>query len=93
MASKADSNIEAINALLKGIDIVVSSKVDNNSTLILTGTILEADRGENTYTVSINGNSYKDIPTLTDILDIGLTVKVIVPQGQYNQMFILGYIH
>lgn len=93
MSSRADSNIEAIQSLLKGTDILIKERLDSSATLILTGVVTNVDRGENTYTVSINENSYEDIPSIADIPTIGLTVKVVVPQGQYGQMFILGYIH
>lgn len=92
-STKADKNTEAMKALLKGVETLIDSKLDNNITLILTGVVLSADRGEDTYTIAINGNEYKDVPTISDGIEMGQTVKVIVPQGQYNQMFILGYVH
>lgn len=88
----ADKNIEAINVLIKGIDTLIENKM-SGVTQILTGVITNVNVSEGLYSVVINGNTYTEVSSITDTLSVGVTVKVVIPQGQYNQMFILGYIH
>lgn len=91
----ADKNKEAMTELLDGISYIVDKKINNTVTQILTGVITDKTGYDGTYTysVKINNNIYNDIPTITDELYINNIVKLVVPQGQYGQMFIMGYIH
>lgn len=55
-----------------------------------TARIIEVRNG-NTYKIMVNNITYDNIRTLSGNTFIkNETVKVIVPQGNYNQMFILG---
>ena len=90
----ADANKEAIVALTNGVSYLIDNGFSTRATQIYTGIITAVDYGENTYSLTINGNIYTNIPTLTsEKLTPNMAVKVVVPQGQYNQMIILGYIH
>ena len=79
----------AYEQLLQGIQSYVNKCLEeSNRDITTTGKIVEVveDGG---YTVEINGVQYSDIDTIGGECTLNEMVKVIIPQGQYNNMFIL----
>ena len=79
----------AYEQLLQGIQSYVNKcLVESNRDITTTGKIVEVveDGG---YTVEINGVQYSDIYTIGGKCTLNEMVKVVIPQGQYNNMFIL----
>lgn len=79
----------AYEQLLQGIQSYVNKCLgESNRDITTTGKIIEVveDGG---YTVEINGVQYSDIDTIGGECTLNEMVKVIIPQGQYNNMFIL----
>ena len=83
-------NKEALESLMSGIEYIVEqaiSKAPFDKTKV--GQILSKN-SDNTYAVLLDGNTY-NIPffgngTISD----GSIVKVMIPQNDYNNMFILN---
>ena len=79
----------AYEQLLQGIQSYVNKcLVESNRDITTTGKIVEVveDGG---YTVEINGVQYSDIDTIGGECALNEMVRVVIPQGQYNNMFIL----
>ena len=79
----------AYEQLLQGIQSYVNKCLEeSNRDITTTGKIVEVveDGG---YTVEINGGQYSDIDTIGGECALNEMVKVVMPQGQYNNMFIL----
>ena len=79
----------AYEQLLQGIQSYVNKCLgESNRDITTTGKIVEVveDGG---YTVEINGVQYSDIDTIGGKCTLNEMVKVVIPQGQYNNMFIL----
>lgn len=79
----------AYEQLLQGIQSYVNKCLEeNNRDITTTGKIVEVveDGG---YTVEINGVQYSDIDTIGGECALNEMVRVVIPQGQYNNMFIL----
>ena len=79
----------AYEQLLQGIQSYVNKCLgESNRDITTTGKIVEVveDGG---YTVEINGVQYSDIDTIGGECALNEMVKVVIPQGQYNNMFIL----
>ena len=79
----------AYEQLLQGIQSYVNKCLgESNRDITTTGKIVEVveDGG---YTVEINGVQYPDIYTIGGKCALNEMVKVVIPQGQYNNMFIL----
>ena len=79
----------AYEQLLQGIQSYVNKCLgENNRDITTTGKIVEVveDGG---YTVEINGVQYSDIDTIGGECALNEIVRVVIPQGQYNNMFIL----
>ena len=79
----------AYEQLLQGIQSYVSKCLEeSNRDITTTGKIVEVveDGG---YTVEINGVQYSDIDTIGGECTLNEMVRVMIPQGQYNNMFIL----
>jgi hypothetical protein len=77
--------------LMNGIKYLIDNSKDNG-TLILNG-IIQSANADKTYNVKINGIIYENISSILIPLAVGNVVKVIVPQGQYSQMIIIGKIN
>jgi hypothetical protein len=86
-----NKNKEALDELMNGIKYLIDNSKDNG-TLILNG-IIQSANADKTYNVKINGIIYKNISSILIPLAVGNVVKVIVPQGQYSQMIIIGKIN
>ena len=79
----------AYEQLLQGIQSYVNKCLgESNRDITTTGKIVEVveDGG---YTVEINGVQYSDIYTIGGKCTLNEMVRVVIPQGQYNNMFIL----
>lgn len=79
----------AYEQLLQGIQSYVNKCLgESNRDITTTGKIVEVveDGG---YTVEINGVQYSDIDTIGGKCALNEIVRVVIPQGQYNNMFIL----
>ena len=79
----------AYEQLLQGIQSYVNKCLEeSNRDITTTGKIVEVveDGG---YTVEINGVQYSDIDTIGGDCTLNEMVRVVIPQGQYNNMFIL----
>lgn len=79
----------AYEQLLQGIQSYVNKCLgESNRDITTTGKIVEVveDGG---YTVEINGVRYSDIDTIGGKCALNEMVRVVIPQGQYNNMFIL----
>ena len=79
----------AYEQLLQGIQSYVNKCLgESNRDITTTGKIVEVveDGG---YTVEINGVQYSDIYTIGGKCALNEIVRVVIPQGQYNNMFIL----
>lgn len=89
----ADQNKEAMGEIIKGMSYLVDKKFNDSATLIYTGIITQVSEIDSVhyYSVKINGNTYQNVQSITTALSVNQIVKVVIPQGQYNQMFILGY--
>lgn len=86
-----NKNKEALDELMNGIKYLIDNSKDNG-TLILNG-IIQSANADKTYNVKINGIIYENISSILIPLTVGNVVKVIVPQGQYSQMIIIGKIN
>lgn len=86
-----NKNKEALDELMNGIKYLIDNSKDNG-TLILNG-IIQSANADKTYNVKINGIIYENISSILIPLAVGNVVKVIVPQGQYSQMIIIGKIN
>lgn len=83
-----NDNMDAMKGIIDGVDYMVRQAVNNAPyDKIYTG-VIKAVNG-NKYTVTVGGIDYTNIRTAISGLSIGNTVKVVVPQNQMNQMFIL----
>ena len=79
----------AYEQLLQGIQSYVNKCLEeSNRDITTTGKIVEVVE-DGSYTVEINGVQYSDIDTIGGKCALNEMVKVVIPQGQYNNMFIL----
>lgn len=78
---------KAYNTLLQGIQNYVKDLVNKNCDKTYTGIVTQIT--EDGYTVLVNGVSYPNLDTIGGTCGINETVKVLVPQGNFNNMFIL----
>lgn len=82
-------NNNAMSELVKGVDYLVRQSFNSapfDRTFI---GIIKGIQGD-TYTVQINDVEYKNIKSLQNGLSVYDIVKVVVPQNNMNNMFILG---
>ena len=78
----------AYQQLLEGIQYYVDKVVSDNQEKTFTARIVSAEE-DGTYTINLNGVKYSNISTIGGSCSVNETVRVLVPQGQYNNMFIL----
>lgn len=86
-----NKNKEALDELMNSIKYLIDNSKDNG-TLILNG-IIKSANADKTYNVKINGIIYENISSILIPLAVENVVKVIIPQGQYSQMIIIGKIN
>ena len=79
----------AYEQLLQGIQSYVNKCLgESNRDITTTGKIVEVVK-DGCYTVEINGVQYSDIYTIGGKCTLNEMVRVVIPQGQYDNMFIL----
>lgn len=79
----------AYNQLLNGIKDYVLSTSENIPRDITGSATIRRVNGNGTYDIMFGNVVYTNIKTLGGICKPNETVKVLIPQGQYNNMFIL----
>ena len=77
----------AYEQLLQGIKSYVDKCLAENKEITTTAKIIEIDEDE--YTIELNGVKYNGITTIGGTCSLNEMVRVMIPQGQYNNMFIL----
>ena len=82
-----DKDKIAYEQLLQGIKSYVDKCLAENKEITTTAKIVEIDEDE--YTIELNGVQYSGISTIGGTCSLNEMVKVMIPQGQYNNMFIL----
>ena len=77
----------AYEQLLQGIKSYVDKCLAENKEITTTARIVGIDEDE--YTIELNGVQYSGISTIGGTCSLNEMVKVMIPQGQYSNMFIL----
>lgn len=89
-----DKNEIAMQELQKGIDNAIKQAINNapfDKTKI--GKIVYVNSTDGTYNVELNKITYENIDTLNKMsFIINDMVKIMIPQNNYNNMFIYGKI-
>ena len=89
-----DKNEIAMQELQKGIDNAIKQAINNapfDKTEI--GKIVYVNSTDGTYNVELNKITYENIDTLNKMsFIINDMVKIMIPQNNYNNMFIYGKI-
>lgn len=85
-----DNQKKAYENLLKGIQNYVKDVINKYTDRTYTGLIVGvSNSSDNTYIVNINGVQYTNVPTIGGTCTTNATVRVLVPQGNFSNMFIL----
>ena len=82
-----DKDKIAYEQLLRGIQSYVDKCLAENKEITTTAKVVEIDEDE--YTIELNGVKYNGITTIGGTCSLNEMVRVMIPQGQYNNMFIL----
>ena len=82
-----DKDKIAYEQLLRGIQSYVDKCLAENKEITTTAKVVEIDEDE--YTIELNGIKYNGITTIGGTCSLNEMVRVMIPQGQYNNMFIL----
>ena len=78
----------AYKQLLQGIQSYVNKCIaESNRDVTTTARVVEIKN--ELYTIEINGVQYSGIDTIGGTCTVNEMVRVMIPQGQYNNMFIL----
>lgn len=92
MYKKNINNDKGIDAILQGVDVLISEKIkQSNFDRTLSGIVTKADYETNTYSVKINEYEYKNIPSAIKVT-VNDSVLISCPQNQISQMFICNKI-
>lgn len=86
------SNQQAMESILNGVNYLIDNAINiapNDKTYV---GIINSVNLDGTYNVAINGYVYTNIPSLFTGFNQYDTVKILSPQNQMSQMFILGKI-
>lgn len=78
----------AYKQLLQGIQSYVNKCIEESNRDITTTARVVEIKNE-LYTIEINGIQYSGIDTIGGTCTVNEMVRVMIPQGQYNNMFIL----
>ena len=84
------SSKQASDALLKGIEHIVTTKIKKASVDKTFTGIIKQIKNDNLYDVEMQGQVYEDIPSIFSNLSQNSIVKIKIPQGQYSSMYIEG---
>lgn len=87
MANERDKN--AYDQLLQGIQSFVKKCVDESNRDITTTARIASANADGSYNIVLNGIQYDNIYTIGGACKTNEMVRVLIPQGQYNNMFIL----
>lgn len=79
----------AVEQLKNGITTYIDKKVENVPFDRTFTALITKVSSNNTYSVLLNGVEYNNIRTIGGYCYINETVKVVVPQNNYNNMYIL----
>lgn len=78
----------AYRQLLEGITFYIDKVVSDNKEKTTTARIVFVQE-DGSYTIDLDGKQYSNINTIGGTCTVNEMVKVMIPQGQYNNMFIL----
>lgn len=84
-----DAVKEAYNTLIKGIQNYVDLAITKGTDKTYSAIIQAVDSTENEYTVLLNNVSYSGVSTIGGTCEVNEVVHVLVPQGNFSNMFIL----
>lgn len=80
---------EAYNKLKKGIENFVRTIIDRTADKTYTS-IIKKVNDDGTYNIELNGMIYESVPKNSkDVCILNETVRVVVPQGNISNIFIL----
>ena len=78
----------AYQQLLEGITFYIDKVVSDNKEKTMTARVISIQK-DGSYTIDLEGKQYSNIGTIGGVCTVNEMVKVMIPQGQYNNMFIL----
>lgn len=87
MTNEREKN--AYDQLLQGVQSFVKKCVNESNRDITTTARIVSIQSDGSYNIDLNGVEYKNIDTIGGECTLNEMVRVIIPQGQYNNMFIL----
>ena len=87
MTNEREKN--AYDQLLQGVQSFVKKCVTESNRDITTTARIVSVQSDGSYNIDLNGVEYKNIDTIGGECALNEMVKVMIPQGQYNNMFIL----
>ena len=87
MTNEREKN--AYDQLLQGIQSFVKKCVNESNRDITTTARIVSIQSDGSYNIDLNGVEYKNIDTIGGECTLNEMVRVVMPQGQYNNMFIL----
>lgn len=87
MTNEREKN--AYDQLLQGIQSFVKKCVNESNRDITTTARIVSIQSDGSYNIDLNGVEYKNIDTIGGECTLNEMVRVVIPQGQYNNMFIL----
>ena len=87
MTNEREKN--AYDQLLQGVQSFVKKCVNESNRDITTTARIVSIQSDGSYNIDLNGVEYKNIDTIGGECALNEMVKVMIPQGQYNNMFIL----
>lgn len=79
----------AYDQLLQGVQSFVKKCVNESNRDITTTARIVSIQSDESYNIDLNGVEYKNIDTIGGECALNEMVRVVIPQGQYNNMFIL----
>lgn len=82
-----NSELNAYKQLLDGIVSYIDEKLKNVGDKTVSGIVTSSNNGE--YSVKIDGVIYGHLYTIGGTCSVNEVVHVCIPQGNYNNMFIL----
>lgn len=87
MTNEREKN--AYDQLLQGVQSFVKKCVNESNRDITTTARIVSIQSDGSYNIDLNGVEYKNIDTIGGECALNEMVRVVIPQGQYNNMFIL----
>ena len=87
MTNEREKN--AYDQLLQGVQSFVKKCVNESNRDITTTARIVSIQSDGSYNIDLNGVEYKNIDTIGGEWTLNEMVRVVIPQGQYNNMFIL----